>query len=860
MKKLNDAGHGKDRRKMMKRSIRKTILASLLATVMMLTVMPSEAYAAGVRNPEEIGPAEETGEILPEEETDEILSGEETDEILSGEESDAIIPREETDGTGDDEEDGQEDALGDPAMPVSLYVNDRADHDEAGRVLVDPEHLGGSGWSYDIEHNALTLSGFNGSEIYAQGGGLTILLSGTNTITVPAVGGTGEYAIAVKGSSGDKLKIDKAQGASTAILNVNLTGGQNTDNDNGLIRISTYALYQSQGTTEILGGTVNISGTSTGRISGFGSSGIVSVNNDANLSMDLSSENAGIGADTLRANTSGTVSISVTGTALDTLHASGSGEITLTSGNNCNAINGWLDVGQNAGKITLNGPVCGSLGNMIQLTEPKQFIIPGNPDYTRLYDRPGLSGTAKKFYLVDSEGELITQSVIDTVEDRTLKVMDSDLFNAPEGTVGTSIASPASSPQYAVVGGTVGHYSNDIAWFRLKEAEGNTLPSGLTIDQYTGEITGTPKEASAAGSVIVEAYDRYDSSNVCEFTVAYGAIVELPRYITVGSDEINRKESHTGTGYSYDGKGTLTLNNYNGSSITSDGALKILLNGTNTITVPAVGGTGEYAIAVRGSGNDRLLIDKAQGATTAILNVNLTGGKNPDNEYGLIRMSTNSNYQGQGTTEILGGTVRINGGSTNRISGFGSSSYVYVKNDANLSMNLSSENAGIGAATLYAETSGNISIAVTGTALDTLRASGSGEVTLTSGNGGNAISGWLDVKQTAGKITLHGPACGFQGGRIQLTEPKQFSIPGDPDYTRSYLRKGLSGTAQDFYLADSEGELITESVIDTVEDRTLKVMDSDLFNAPEGTVGTSIASPASSPQYAVVGGTVGHYS
>nr|MCR5502353.1 Ig-like domain-containing protein [Lachnospiraceae bacterium] len=103
-------------------------------------------------------------------------------------------------------------------------------------------------------------------------------------------------------------------------------------------------------------------------------------------------------------------------------------------------------------------------------------------------------------------------------------VMDSDLFNAPEGTVGTSIASPASSPQYAVVGGTVGHYSNDIAWLRLKEAEGNTLPSGLTIDQYTGRITGTPKEASAAGSVIVEAYDRYDSSNVCEFTVAYGAI------------------------------------------------------------------------------------------------------------------------------------------------------------------------------------------------------------------------------------------------------------------------------------------------------------------------------------------------
>ena len=164
-----------------------------------------------------------------------------------------------------------------------------------------------------------------------------------------------------------------------------------------------------------------------------------------------------------------------------------------------------------------------------------------------------------------------------------------------------------------------------------------------------------------------------------EFIIANAAGTAVYIKDTIGGETITLFEttSDPSKGWAWNAEtATLTLSGFNGEYIEADNDLKIVLNGTNTITIPSSGGTG---IDVAGT----LTIDDTTSVTTDVLNMNVV-----DAGDGVTFIST---YKGGvKDTVINGGTVNITGTTVNG-SMYGFSQWVYVNNDAILNVDLSDE-------------------------------------------------------------------------------------------------------------------------------------------------------------------------
>ena len=87
------------------------------------------------------------------------------------------------------------------AATTALYITDTIGGTSTSVDITTDQN--GTGWSWNAETKTLTLSGFNGERIESAGD-LNIVLSGSNTITLPATQ-RGNYTYGIK--SGNNLTI-----------------------------------------------------------------------------------------------------------------------------------------------------------------------------------------------------------------------------------------------------------------------------------------------------------------------------------------------------------------------------------------------------------------------------------------------------------------------------------------------------------------------------------------------------------------------------------------------------------------------------------------------------------------------------
>ncbi len=387
-------------------------------------------------------------------------------------------------------------------------------------VKTDKEGLG---WSYTASNKTLTLKGYNAGPIKCDTD-LNIVLSGTNTVTLP---GPASEGISVNG----KLTITKTN----STLGDTLTVKQTTTTTSADL-IVTGSAGQAQ-SLEVNGGTVNL----VGAAGATGTSGITNwayVNNDARLNITAAYRGA---ASRLIANTSGDIRITVNGTkdgaaAAYLLNASGSGSVTLSATGTATTVYNALTVASNAGSVALNGYTKVNATPYNNFSVASNKTLQGNNAYYFGY-RTSTATTGSGYYLTDSSGKPLESAVIVSKANLPLTIMDSAMFDLPATMVGIKLNREIylSCATYGGAGG----YSYSIKF-------GSALPAGLTVNKATGAISGTPTSSASAGSFVVVVTDKAGAT--AEVTINYGKIsvdkVGVPS-VTGGNDPETGKPRFT---------------------------------------------------------------------------------------------------------------------------------------------------------------------------------------------------------------------------------------------------------------------------------------------------------------------------
>ena len=666
----------------------------------------------------------------------------------------------------------------------------------------------GKGWSWDASKNVLTLSGFKGETIKADGD-LSIVLKGANTLTLPEDAKAGIFV------SG-KLTIDKYTSSASDTLTIQQKVSASPSN-----LIQTGADDEAHACV-INGGTVTLKNKVVGG-TGKGIAYMTEVNNDASLI--ITAPYRGV-ASTLKTNTSGKVSVSVSGSnsfaaAVCALEAKGSGEVTLNAPTPAVTVCDGLNIASTAGRVVLNGytkVTADPLNNYSVAFNKKVQGVDSYYEGSYTTDPSGNPG----YYLCDSNGNPLSSAIYQTVADQPLTIMDSKLLDLSGLKVATRY-----EPSVAVINATrggSGSYS-----FSLKS--GSALPAGLSINSATGRISGTPSAACAAGSFVVVVKDSKGST--AEVTINYSAVKASEEFLYVdyasgsGYTKFDVTTDNEGTGWKYTAADkTLTLNGYDAGPIKCDTDLNIVLKNSNTVTLP---GPSQEGISVNG----KLTIDKTTSTSTDTLTVKQTTTTTSAN------LIVTGNAVGESCT-IDGGTVNLVG--ANGATGTkGIVNSAYVNNDARL--NITVGYIGIGGM-LKAKTTDDIRVTVRGdkdgsVAVRSLDASGSGTVALNANGRATTVFETLNVADTAGIVELNGYT------RVSKTPYNSFklapnkTVEDNNAYYTGYFTS-TENTARGYYLTDSDGNPLAAATIVTKSNLPLTVMDSPLFDLPATTVGTKL--------------------
>ena len=357
----------------------------------------------------------------------------------------------------------------------------------------------GLGWSYTAATKTLTLNGYNAGPIKCDTD-LNIVLSGSNTVTLP---GPSQEGISVNG----KLTITKTNNSFADSLTVKQV---TTTTSANLIVTGGSGAAKS---LVIDGGTVNLV-KADGAADTVGVKYSAYVNNDANVS--ITAGYRGVGG-SLVAKTSGSVSVNVNGSKLGSaaaysLNTSGSGTVTLTASGTATTVYNSLTVAGDAGSVALNGytRVSGTPYSKFSIASNK--TVQGSSGYYMGY-RTSTTAAGSGYYLTDSTGKPLSSAVIVSQASLPLTIMDSALFDIPATTVGVKLSREIylSCATYGGAGG----YSYSIK-------SGSALPAGLSINESTGAISGTPTKSAAAGSFVVVVTDSAGAT--AEVTINYAKV------------------------------------------------------------------------------------------------------------------------------------------------------------------------------------------------------------------------------------------------------------------------------------------------------------------------------------------------
>ena len=706
-----------------------------------------------------------------------------------------------------------------PFVPTSVQAADAtivyiidAVGGEVQSVSTDIEDSEG-GWSFVAETATLTLKGFKGEYIEANGD-INIVLDGENTITMPS---DSVYGIKTDG----KLTIDDTTSPAVDSLNIicNEPGATAQMVDTGG--------YGEEQALYINGGTVRLKGTTTQKTI-YGICYWAYVNNDASLDINLSAGENSVFMVGLKSSfyhqTSGQVAVSVDSQdyqsyAISSLHQKGTGDINLTAGGKAGTVyTTFKQYEEGTGTVTVKGYLKKFAPNQ------KTCTVEGYDNVIWSYHtaNPLSSLDGHDYYLCDSAGVPIKDPVIKYVKNQPLSVMETPLYNIPDKKVGESFQ--VSNPfWYRCCKGGTGVYK-----FYLAE-DSEPLPEGLSVVSASGYIDGAPTAAHAAGEAKIKVVSGEETAY---FSVNYGEIPELDHFLTIDGTTVNMASDSTGTGYSYDAEvGTLTLCGYNGGPVISDKSLTIVLDGENTITMPS---DSVYGIKTDG----KLTIDDTTSPAVDSLNIIC-------NEPGATaQMVDTGGYGEEQALYINGGTVRLKGTTTQKTI-YGICYWAYVNNDASLDINLSAgENSvfmvGL-KSSFYHQTSGQVAVSVDSQdyqsyAISSLHQKGTGDINLTAGGkAGTVYTTFKQYEEGTGTVTVKGYLKKFAPNQ------KTCTVEGYDNVIWSYhTANPLSSLdGHDYYLCDSAGVPIKDPVIKYVKNQPLSVMETPLYNIPDKKVGES---------------------
>ena len=699
------------------------------------------------------------------------------------------------------------------------------------------------GWRWEKATSTLTLEGFDGEYIEANGD-LNIVVKGSNTITLPANPAENE-AYGIKGTSG-KLNITGAgESPSLTVTQTAFTSDNpyvsGIDGRNGLV-VSDCKI------------TINFDGTN-----GLHGSGIVSSEGDFNLSgsasLDIQINN---GRDDtsgssrgLETSSSGDIKIKILGTGeyisgVGCLRANGTGNIDIVVPGG-EAVDGPLVIGETAGDFNFEGALCVGHNESSYLCRTYDFNIAKNKKIIKVdasgNEVSGKYGFIRKtfaqydegIYLQDESGNKVEKGRIVTVVNNPLTFADSDELNIPDLEIGRDY---------------YGRYFHGLvsggkAPYRFS-AEG--LPEGLSIEQLDvsysydryARIKGTPTEAQPGGTITLTVTDANNSTDSINITL--GKVEKPPKYISVDGEKFIDSEDKSGATGKWNYKATsktLTLDGYSGGPILSDEELNLIVKGSNTVILPPnPTDTSVYGIK---TDNGKLNITGV-GPSPSLSVVQTAFSKSNLTVNGII---------GIGDLTITDCAVKIQFDGSESFVSDGIGSYegkTFTKGNTSLDINIKKakgSTSGIRRA-IRAESTGRVNIEIQGTGTELegmggLYAKGTGTINIKVPDG-RAIDGPLVIEEAVGTLTFEGSIYVGYRETNYFGKKDSFNIADNKRIIQldssnnevagkyGFVHKRYSYTDEGVCLQDEPGNQVKKGKIETQAANPLVFADSDELN------------------------------
>lgn len=727
---------------------------------------------------------------------------------------------------------------------TALYIIDSkggtSDHININQdTIVDSS----GGWKWEKATSTLTLEGFDGEYIEANGD-LNIVVKGSNTITLPANPAENE-AYGIKGTSGKLNITGEGISPSLTVTQTAFTSDNpyvsGIDGRNGLV-VNDCKI------------TINFDGTN-----GLNGSGIGSRNGDFNLSgsasLDIQINN---GRDYtsgssrgLETSSSGDIKIKILGTGqrisgVGCLRANGTGNIDIMVPRG-KAVDGPLIIGERAGDFNFEGAICVGYNESQYLCKTYGFNIAENKKIIKV-DASGNEVSGKYgfihktfaqydegIYLQDESGSKVEKGKIVTVTGNPLTFADSDVLNIPDLELGKSYFGKYF---HGLVSGGKAPYQFS--------AEG--LPEGFSIQQldasYTSDryarIKATPTAAYPGGTITLTVTDANNSTDSINITL--GKVEKPPKYISVDGEKfMDSEDKSEATGkWNYEAASkTLTLDGYSGGPILSDEELNIIVKGSNTVTLPAnPTDTSVYGIK---TDNGKLNITGV-GTSPSLSVVQTDFSKSNLTVNGII---------GIGDLTITNCAVKIQFDGTESFVSDGIGSYdgkTFTKGNTSLDINIKNakgNTSGIRRG-IHAESTGRVNIEIRGTGTELegmggLYAKGTGTINIKVPDG-RAIDGPLVIEKAVGTLTFEGSIYVGYLETSYFDKEYSFNIADNKRIIQldssnnevagkyGFVHKTYSNKDEGVCLQDESGNQVKKGKIETHTANPLVFADSDELN------------------------------
>ncbi len=393
---------------------------------------------------------------------------------------------------------------------TALYITENA---ESGAISVDvTKDAEGNGWRYEAATGTLTLEGFHGENITAEGN-LLLKLSQNNYITAATPGKCG---LDVCGT----LTVDKTDSDTGDTLTV--TGAADGTKCKYMIFVGDSD--GNSGNMEIKGGTLIISSPKAEQSEGYAVKGYLTVSGAANLQSETVSN---FTDNLLILKSSGETNIRVerasayVGALSSQLWVRGSGPVSIEARNPETGEYGtavrYLYEYTGTSKLSFKGGVSTDTSGSIceAKIQEKMSITSLTGNRFILYNRYKEKTNTYGIWFCDPAGNILTEFTMEAVEG-DFDITDTPLLDVPELKVGEYYRGmPVKNCLHRI------YYYNTGVSYALKE--GSSLPEGLTLDSRYGFFYGTPTAVCPAGKVVVVA-TKASTGETAEVEIAYGAV------------------------------------------------------------------------------------------------------------------------------------------------------------------------------------------------------------------------------------------------------------------------------------------------------------------------------------------------